>query len=100
MGFIDDVSRKVKAKAEELNKPGRLLPGVKIESYYDRSDLINVTTETVHYNLIMGMVLVLVILLNPTWVREVPPPPGKPLPSSARPLPSAAKPPPGRPSTR
>ncbi len=53
----------VKAKVEELNKPGRLLPGVQIESYYDRTDLINVTTETVHHNLIMGMVLVSVILL-------------------------------------
>src|SRR5207237_5068297 len=53
----------VKAKVEELNKPGRLLPGVQVESYYDRSDLINVTTETVHHNLIMGMVLVLVVLL-------------------------------------
>src|SRR5207253_4581592 len=53
----------VKAKVEELNKPGRLLPGVQIEPYYDRTDLINVTTETVHHNLIMGMVLVSVILL-------------------------------------
>jgi cobalt-zinc-cadmium resistance protein CzcA len=53
----------VKVKADELNKPGRLLPGVKIESYYDRSDLINVTTETVHHNLGMGVLLVTVILL-------------------------------------
>jgi cobalt-zinc-cadmium resistance protein CzcA len=53
----------VKAKVEELNQPGRLLPGVQIESYYDRADLINVTTETVRHNLVMGMVLVTVILL-------------------------------------
>jgi cobalt-zinc-cadmium resistance protein CzcA len=52
----------VKTKVEELNQPGRLLPGVQIEPYYDRTDLINVTTETVRENLILGMVLVTVIL--------------------------------------
>ena len=51
-------------KIHDLNtQPGRLLPGVKIEPYYDRTDLINVTTETVHENLIVGMVLVTLILL-------------------------------------
>jgi len=55
----------VKEKVEELNRPdnGRLLPGVKIEPYYDRSDLILVTTETVQENLLTGMVLVTIILL-------------------------------------
>jgi cobalt-zinc-cadmium resistance protein CzcA len=57
---LKDTERKV----EELNTtPGRLLPGVKIDPYYDRTDLINVTTHTVRHNLIMGMVLVSVILL-------------------------------------
>jgi cobalt-zinc-cadmium resistance protein CzcA len=55
--------RDVKAKVAELNQPGRLLPGVQIESFYDRADLVNVTTETVRHNLILGMVLVVVILL-------------------------------------
>ena len=52
-------------KVDELNNPtsGRLLPGVKIQKYYDRTELINVTTETVHENLIVGMVLVTLILL-------------------------------------
>ena len=55
----------VEAKVEELNDPnsGQMLPGVKIEPYYDRTDLINVTTETVHENLFMGMMLVMMILL-------------------------------------
>ena len=55
----------VKAKVAELNAPdaGRLLPGVTIETYYDRTDLLHVTTETVRENLIVGMVLVAVILL-------------------------------------
>ena len=51
-------------KIKELNDDsGRLLPGVKIEPYYDRTDLIDVTTETVSENLVVGMVLVTLILL-------------------------------------
>ena len=42
---LHDVEKKVK----ELNDPknGKMLPGVFIEPYYDRTDLINITTETV-----------------------------------------------------
>jgi cobalt-zinc-cadmium resistance protein CzcA len=55
----------VKAKVKELNDPatGRLLPGVQIEPYYDRTDLVHVTTETVTENLLLGIALVVVILL-------------------------------------
>ena len=55
----------VRKKVAEFNDPktGRLLPGVLIEPYYDRTDLIGVTTETVEENLVLGMVLVAVILL-------------------------------------
>jgi cobalt-zinc-cadmium resistance protein CzcA len=55
----------VKAKVQELNDPdsGRMLPGVKIEPYYDRTDLIHVTTETVTENLMVGIGLVTMILL-------------------------------------
>ncbi|HTU92339.1 MAG TPA: efflux RND transporter permease subunit [Gemmataceae bacterium] len=54
----------VKKKVEELNDPasGRMLPGVEIEQYYDRSNLLHVTTETVTENLICGIVLVVLIL--------------------------------------
>ncbi len=54
----------VDAKFRELNDPksGRMLPGVQIETYYDRGDLINVTTETVQENLLLGIVLVILIL--------------------------------------
>jgi len=55
--------RDLKAKIEELNQPGHLLPGVQIEPYYDRTDLINLTTETVHENLLVGLALVSIILL-------------------------------------
>ena len=53
----------LKVKIDELNAGGRMPPGVKIESYYDRTDLIGVTTETVHENLVVGLGLVSMILL-------------------------------------
>jgi cobalt-zinc-cadmium resistance protein CzcA len=55
----------VKAKVKQLNDPaaGRMLPGVQIEPYYDREDLLHVTTETVRENLLLGIALVTVILL-------------------------------------
>jgi cobalt-zinc-cadmium resistance protein CzcA len=56
--------RDVKQKVEEVNDPasGRELPGVKIEPYYDRTDLIHVTTETVTENLVIGVLLVITVL--------------------------------------
>src|SRR5262249_12284931 len=52
----------VKAKVRELNEPpGRLLPGVQIEPFYDRTKLIHLTTETVRENLLMGMGLVTLV---------------------------------------
>ena len=57
---LDDIHALVK----QLNEtPGRLLPGVKIEPYYDRTDLIHVTTGTVQENLLAGMALVTAVLL-------------------------------------
>src|SRR5271154_6893563 len=56
------VLRGVEKKTEELNR-GILPPDVKIHPYYDRSDLVRVTTDTVEWNLIRGMVLVLVVLI-------------------------------------
>src|SRR5205814_1210206 len=53
----------VEMKVKELNEGGRLLPGVQIEPYYDRTELIGVTTETVQENLLVGMALVTAILL-------------------------------------
>jgi cobalt-zinc-cadmium resistance protein CzcA len=54
----------VKAKVDELNdNPGRLLPGVKIQPHFDLTGLINLTTETVRENLLLGMSLVAIILL-------------------------------------
>src|SRR5262249_46508629 len=56
--------RAVLDKIDELNnRSGRMPPGVKIEPFYDRTDLIDITTETVRENLVVGMLLVSVILL-------------------------------------
>jgi cobalt-zinc-cadmium resistance protein CzcA len=57
---LHDVEEKIKSLNSDHT---HLLPGVQIEPYYDRSELIGVTTETVRENLVVGMVLVTVILL-------------------------------------
>src|SRR5215831_18109132 len=52
----------VARKTEEINKT--LLPrDVRIRPYYDRSDLVRVTTDTVEGNLLRGMILVLIVLI-------------------------------------
>jgi cobalt-zinc-cadmium resistance protein CzcA len=54
----------VKEKVRQLNDPdtGRMLPGTEIEPYYDRTDLVHMTTETVTENLLVGITLVIAIL--------------------------------------
>ena len=57
------VLAEVEALVKQLNgTPGRLLPGVKVLPYYDRTDLIHVTTDTVQEILLAGMGLVAVVL--------------------------------------
>ncbi len=57
-----NVLRGVEKKTEELNR-SVLPPDVKVRPYYDRSDLVRVTTDTVEGNLLRGMLLVLVVLI-------------------------------------
>jgi len=52
----------VEKKTEDINR-NILPPDVKIRPYYDRSDLVRVTTDTVERNLLRGMVLVLIVLI-------------------------------------
>ena len=54
----------IEAKVKELNDPatGRMLPGVEIVPYYDRTELTGITTDTVTENLLVGMGLVAIIL--------------------------------------
>lgn len=53
---------RVRAKVEQLNHGG-LPKGIRIVPYYDRTDLIRLTTRTVTHTLIEGMALVALILL-------------------------------------
>jgi len=52
----------VEKKTDEINKT-LLPPDVKVRPYYDRSDLVRITTDTVEGNLVRGMVLVLIVLI-------------------------------------
>ena len=57
-----DVLKRVEAKTKELNE--EILPkDVKVLPFYDRSDLVTLTTQVVERNLLRGMVLVVIILI-------------------------------------
>jgi len=57
-----NVLKGVEAQTEELNRH-ILPPDVKIHPFYDRSQLVALTTETVENNLLRGMILVLIVLI-------------------------------------
>lgn len=57
-----NVLKGVEEKTAELNA-SVLPPDVKIRPYYDRSDLVELTTHTVEHNLLLGMGLVLLVLI-------------------------------------
>lgn len=57
-----NVLKGVEAMTRNLNQH-MLPPDVKVRPYYDRSDLVQLTIDTVEHNLLMGMVLVLVVLM-------------------------------------
>jgi heavy metal efflux system protein len=52
---------KVEAAIRTINHDGSLPPGVQVVHFYDRSDLIHLTTHTVLHNLIFGCLLVFLI---------------------------------------
>ncbi|HET9741812.1 MAG TPA: CusA/CzcA family heavy metal efflux RND transporter [Terriglobales bacterium] len=57
-----EVLKRVEKQTEMLNNT--ILPkDVKIRTFYDRSDLIALTTRTVEDNLVRGMILVLIVLI-------------------------------------
>ncbi|MGB7747007.1 MAG: CusA/CzcA family heavy metal efflux RND transporter [Verrucomicrobiia bacterium] len=57
-----DVLKRVEAKTKELND--QILPkDIKVVPFYDRTDLIALTTKVVEQNLLRGMLLVIVILI-------------------------------------
>ena len=56
-----DVITRVRAEIQKINVDGTLPPGVKLVPYYDRSQLVGVTTSTVLHNLVFGCVLIFFI---------------------------------------
>src|SRR6185437_728790 len=57
-----NVLKDVEAKTKQLNRD-ILPPDVKVHTYYDRSQLVDLTTDTVENNLLRGMLLVLIVLI-------------------------------------
>jgi cobalt-zinc-cadmium resistance protein CzcA len=56
-----EVLTRVRAEVQKINNDGTLPPGVKLVPYYDRGQLVGVTTETVLHNLIFGCILIFLI---------------------------------------
>jgi len=54
--------KRVEAEVEKMNTSGILPPGVHLVPYYDRTDLIDVTTHTVLHNIVSGIILIFVVM--------------------------------------
>ncbi len=57
-----EVLARVRQKVADLNASGRLPAGVKVQPYYDRQELLDLTVHTVMHTLLIGIVLVLLVL--------------------------------------
>jgi cobalt-zinc-cadmium resistance protein CzcA len=56
-----EVIKRIEAEVENINKSGMLPAGVQIKPFYDRRELISVTTHTVLHNLVFGIILIFLI---------------------------------------
>jgi heavy metal efflux system protein len=56
-----EVVTRVRAAIERINADGSLPPGVKIEPFYDRGDLVAITVRTVMHNMLFGIALIFLI---------------------------------------
>lgn len=56
-----EVVQRVRAAVEKINTDGTLPPGVKVEPFYDRGDLVAITVNTVLHNLAFGVILIFAI---------------------------------------
>src|SRR5258708_2680999 len=56
-----DVVNRLRAKIAEINSDGSMPPGVKVDVFYDRGDLVAVTVRTVLHNLAFGIALIFLI---------------------------------------
>jgi heavy metal efflux system protein len=56
-----EVVTRVRAAIERMNTDGTLPPGVKVEPFYDRGDLVAITVQTVLHNMAFGVALIFLI---------------------------------------
>jgi len=56
-----DVVTRARAAIEQINTDGSLPPGVKIDAFYDRGDLVAITVRTVMHNMLFGVALIFLI---------------------------------------
>src|SRR6476661_556514 len=56
-----EVVARVRAAIDRLNTDGTLPPGVKIDPFYDRGDLVAITVKTVMHNMFFGIALIFLI---------------------------------------
>ena len=56
-----EVVTRVRAAIERINTDGTLPPGVQIEPFYDRGDLVAITVQTVLHNMLFGVALIFLI---------------------------------------
>jgi heavy metal efflux system protein len=56
-----EVVARVRAAIARINSDGTLPPGVKIEPFYDRGDLVAITVQTVLHNMFFGIALIFLI---------------------------------------
>ena len=56
-----EVIQRIEAEVDKMNRTAVLPAGVQIRSYYNRRDLISLTTHTVLHNVIFGIILIFFI---------------------------------------
>jgi heavy metal efflux system protein len=56
-----DMVTRVRAAIQRINTDGSLPPGVVIEPFYDRGDLVAITVQTVLHNMLFGVALIFLI---------------------------------------
>src|SRR5882757_1653299 len=56
-----DVVMRLRAEIQRLNTDGSLPPGVQVDAFYDRGDLVAITVSTVLHNLAFGIALIFLI---------------------------------------
>ena len=61
-GNASEMLEKVHHQVDEINRGGILPEGIRLEPFYDRQELLDLTMGTVHHTLLFGMALVLIVL--------------------------------------